>query len=92
MQRYAAFLVSLGLSADFNERRQALTRASEHGLDVVRVATTAAERTITEAFAVRVFILILSWHCMLMEDFIPLDAAAAEGLIAVYYQASAASQ
>ena len=31
--RYAA-LVSLGLSVDINERRLALTRANEHGLNV----------------------------------------------------------
>ncbi|PPR04880.1 hypothetical protein CVT26_012721, partial [Gymnopilus dilepis] len=52
VQRYAAFLVSLGLSADVEERRQALTRANEHGLDVVQVAKTAAERTIGEAFGI----------------------------------------
>ena len=51
VERYAAFLVSLGLSADYTERRQALTRASEHGLDVQRVAIAAAERTIESAFA-----------------------------------------
>jgi len=42
----------LGLTADFNERRLALTRASEHGLDVERVAIATAERTIEKAFGV----------------------------------------
>ncbi|KDR66942.1 hypothetical protein GALMADRAFT_147583 [Galerina marginata CBS 339.88] len=51
VQRYAAFLVSLGLTADFAERQLALTRASDHGLDVEQVAKTAAERTLTDAFA-----------------------------------------
>ncbi|KAF8962886.1 nuclear pore protein 84/107 [Flammula alnicola] len=50
VERYAAFLVSLALSADFTERRLALTRASEHGLDVERVAVVTAERTIEKAF------------------------------------------
>ena len=54
VERYAAFLVSLDLSADYNERRLALTRASEHGLNVERVAIVTAERTIEKAFGV--------WH------------------------------
>ncbi|CAA7264467.1 unnamed protein product [Cyclocybe aegerita] len=52
VERYAAFLVSLALSANYDERRLALTRASEHGLDVERVAVAAAERTIEKAFLV----------------------------------------
>jgi len=52
MERYAIFLVSLGLSADTNERRLALTRAKEHGLDMERVAIFTAERTIDNAFRV----------------------------------------
>ncbi|KAJ3503194.1 hypothetical protein NLJ89_g8543 [Agrocybe chaxingu] len=50
VERYAAFLVSLALSPNYDERRLALTRASEHGLDVERVAVAAAERTIEKAF------------------------------------------
>jgi nuclear pore complex protein Nup107 len=50
VERYAAFLVSLGLSADAHERRLALTRAREHGLDIERVAVVTAERTIEKAF------------------------------------------
>ncbi|KAF5319206.1 hypothetical protein D9619_008447 [Psilocybe cf. subviscida] len=52
VDRYAAFLVSLALSADFNERRLALSRASEHGLDVERVARVTAEMTVQKAFDV----------------------------------------
>ena len=52
MERYAIFLVSLGLSADTNERRLALTRAKEHGLDMERVAIFTAEQTIDNAFRV----------------------------------------
>ncbi|CAK5283093.1 unnamed protein product [Mycena citricolor] len=50
VERYALFLVSLELSADIDERRLALTRAREHGLDTNRVATVTAERTIEKAF------------------------------------------
>ncbi|KAF8900838.1 nuclear pore protein 84/107 [Gymnopilus junonius] len=50
VKRYSLFLVSLGLTADFNERRQALTRASQHGLDVLSVARTAAQDSIRDAF------------------------------------------
>lgn len=59
MERYAAFLVSLGLTADFDERRQTLTRASEHGLDVNKVAKKAAENSINKAFSVCPFHSIL---------------------------------
>ncbi|KAF8151524.1 nuclear pore protein 84/107 [Crassisporium funariophilum] len=52
VERYAMFLVSLALTADINERRLTLSRASEHGLDVDRVAIATAERTIEKAFAV----------------------------------------
>ncbi|PPQ84939.1 hypothetical protein CVT25_004452 [Psilocybe cyanescens] len=51
VERYADFLVSLMLSADFTERRQALTRASEHGLDVGQVARVTAEKTVNKAFS-----------------------------------------
>ncbi|RDB21680.1 hypothetical protein Hypma_011219 [Hypsizygus marmoreus] len=50
VERYAMFLVSLELSADSTERRLALTRARDHGLDMDRVAIAAAERTIEKAF------------------------------------------
>ncbi|TFK45781.1 hypothetical protein OE88DRAFT_1639447 [Heliocybe sulcata] len=47
--RYAQFLVSLGLTADLEERRQALRRAEEHGLDVYKVAVSTAEQTMRKA-------------------------------------------
>lgn len=46
------FLTSLELSADLDERRVALTRARDHGLDMERVAIATAERTIEKAFEV----------------------------------------
>ncbi|KAI0086032.1 nuclear pore protein 84/107 [Irpex rosettiformis] len=52
VERYAMFLTSLELSADIAERRLALTRAREHGLDMERVAVATAERTIERAFSV----------------------------------------
>lgn len=52
VERYALFLTSLELSADITERRLALMRAREHGLDMERVAIVAAERTIEKAFSV----------------------------------------
>jgi len=63
VERYAVFLVSLALSADINERRHALTRAREHGLDMERhgIAIVTAERTIDNAFRVSrpIFILFI---------------------------------
>jgi len=53
VERYAMFLTSLDLSADIKERKLALTRAREHGLDVERVSIVTAERTIERAFDVR---------------------------------------
>ncbi|KAG5649869.1 hypothetical protein H0H81_001706 [Sphagnurus paluster] len=50
VERYAMFLVSLELTADTTERRLALTRARDHGLDMDRVAVATAERTIDKAF------------------------------------------
>ncbi len=47
------FLTSLALSADVAERRLALTRARDHGLDMERVAVATAERTMERAFEVR---------------------------------------
>ncbi|GJE90630.1 nuclear pore complex protein [Phanerochaete sordida] len=52
VERYAMFLTSLELSADISERRLALTRARDHGLDMERVAVVTAERTIEKAFSV----------------------------------------
>jgi nuclear pore complex protein Nup107 len=52
VERYAMFLTSLELSADIDERRLALTRARDHGLDIDRVAIATAERTIEKAFEV----------------------------------------
>ena len=52
VKRYAMYLVSLALSADINERRLALTRAREHGLDMKRIAIVTAERIIDNAFRV----------------------------------------
>ncbi|KAE9401605.1 hypothetical protein BT96DRAFT_1018085 [Gymnopus androsaceus JB14] len=49
VSRYALFLVSLRLSADLPERRLALTRAREHGLDVDSVAAVTAEMTMNKA-------------------------------------------
>ncbi|KAG1743857.1 hypothetical protein EDB19DRAFT_1697422 [Suillus lakei] len=50
VERSAMFLTSLELTADINERRLALTRAQEHGLDVHKVAVVTAERTIDRVF------------------------------------------
>ncbi|KZP13590.1 hypothetical protein FIBSPDRAFT_797582 [Athelia psychrophila] len=52
VERYAMFLTSLELSADLDERRVALTRARDHGLDMERVAIATAERTIEKAFEI----------------------------------------
>ncbi|KAI5891471.1 uncharacterized protein SCHCODRAFT_02629191 [Schizophyllum commune H4-8] len=49
VERYAMFLVSLELSSDRQERRAALHRAQEHGLDIARVAIATAEQTIGRA-------------------------------------------
>jgi Nuclear pore protein 84 / 107 len=49
VERYALFLTSLVLSVDPGERRTALQRAREHGLDVPRVAIVTAEHTIERA-------------------------------------------
>lgn len=53
VERYAMFLTSLDLSANIAERRLALTRARDHGLDMERVAVVTAERTMEKAFSVR---------------------------------------
>jgi nuclear pore complex protein Nup107 len=50
VERYAMFLTSLELSVNVDERRLALTRARDHGLDMQRVAIATAERTIDRAF------------------------------------------
>ncbi|KAL4062442.1 nuclear pore protein 84/107 [Scleroderma yunnanense] len=50
VERYAMFLTSLDLTIDIKERRLALTRAREHGLDINTVAIVTAERTIEKVF------------------------------------------
>ncbi|KAG2121243.1 hypothetical protein DEU56DRAFT_100676 [Suillus clintonianus] len=50
VERYAMFLTLLELTADVNDRRLALTRAREHGLDVHKEAVVAAKQTIDRAF------------------------------------------
>jgi nuclear pore complex protein Nup107 len=52
VERYALFLVSLELSLDSVERRDALTRAKDNGLDMDKVAIATAELTIEKAFEV----------------------------------------
>ncbi|KAH9940156.1 nuclear pore protein 84/107 [Epithele typhae] len=52
VERYAMFLTSLELSGDAEERRLALNRARDHGLDVERVAVVTAERTIEKTFTI----------------------------------------
>ncbi|KAI1789328.1 nuclear pore protein 84/107 [Ganoderma leucocontextum] len=52
VERYALFLTSLELAGDATERRLALTRAREHGLDIERVAIVTAERTIEKTFTI----------------------------------------
>ena len=52
VERYALFLTSLELTTDATERKSALIRARDHGLDIERVAVVAAERTIEKAFSV----------------------------------------
>ena len=66
VERYAIFLTSLELSADIAERKAALFRARDHGLDTDRVAVATAERTIDRAFEVRETILYawLLWLLM----------------------------
>ncbi|KAI0795934.1 nuclear pore protein 84/107 [Abortiporus biennis] len=50
VERYAMFLTSLELTADIHERKLALTRARDHGLDMELVAVATAERTIGKTF------------------------------------------
>ena len=52
VERYSRFLTSLELSADVADRKLALDRANEHGIDTIRVAVVTAERTIEKAFEV----------------------------------------
>lgn len=56
IDRYAMFLTSLELTADVAERKQALVRARDHGLDIQRVAAAAAERTIEKVMKVRILL------------------------------------
>lgn len=52
VERYATFLVSLELTGDREERKNQLSRANEHGLDVHTVALRTAELSVTKAFTV----------------------------------------
>ena len=54
IDRYAMFLTSLELTANVAERKQALIRARDHGLNMQRVATVTAERTIEKVMKVRI--------------------------------------
>jgi nuclear pore complex protein Nup107 len=56
VDRYAMFLTSLELTADDTERKEALVRARDHGLDMQRVAAATAERTIEKVMKVRAFL------------------------------------
>ena len=56
--------MSLALSANFSERRQALARANEHRLNVERVAVVTAERTIEKAFEVQDLCNLPGWMLM----------------------------
>ena len=58
VERYAMFLTSLELTADISERKEALVRARDHRLDMQRVATATAERTIEKVMKVP----ILPWR------------------------------
>ena len=57
VDRYAMFLTSLELTADATERKEALVRARDHGLDMQRVATVTAERTIEKVMKVSILFL-----------------------------------
>ena len=50
IERYALFLTSLDNNVGIEERRQALRRAEQHNLNMVRVAQATAEKTIEKAF------------------------------------------
>lgn len=64
VERYAAFLVGLGLDANPDERRTALRRAGEEGLDTERVAAVTAERTVDRCLEVcySPHVLNAMWH------------------------------
>ncbi|KAK7682153.1 hypothetical protein QCA50_014740 [Cerrena zonata] len=51
VERYAMFLTSLGISGEKDDRRLALIRAKDHGLDMKKVALVTAERTVEKALA-----------------------------------------
>ena len=88
VERYAMFLTSLELSADIAERRLALTRARDHGLDMERVAVATAERTIEHAFSV-------STQCVRcrrrVSDNHPIGTARSKGNVTCCFCASAAA-
>lgn len=70
VSRYALFLVSLELSADLSERRLALTRAKEQGLDVDSVAAVTAEMTMNKALEVHSGCILLK--CIFTESLMQL--------------------
>jgi hypothetical protein len=84
VDRYAMFLTSLELSADIDERRLALTRARDHGLDMDRVAIATAEQTIENAFEVCTMVLIFS--CSPLLTCLGADFATCAGTIAFYHR------
>ena len=53
ISRYAMFLAELPVSASSHERRDALFRAQEFGLDVIQVAFSTADMCMDRAFKVR---------------------------------------
>lgn len=86
VERYAMFLTSLEISADMDERKLALMRARDHGLDMDRVAVAAAERTIEKAFEV--------WHEFSFDfssssHLFLTDPSAVERPVAVYHRFTA---
>jgi nuclear pore complex protein Nup107 len=50
VDRYAVFLANLDVSTSVEDRRIALHRAEDHGLDVIRVAQVTAEKTVYACF------------------------------------------
>lgn len=52
IERYALFLSGLDNSVSIEERRLALRRAEDHGLDIIKVAQVTAEKTLAKALEV----------------------------------------
>lgn len=53
VDRYASFLTSLDVSVSIADRRAALARVRDHGLDMQRVAEATMQRTIVMIMEVR---------------------------------------